>query len=122
MKLLAVLIFTFNMISTPAELSVKCKLISSEVVDVFLIKSEDSDEGIFQEANYNTDYEQLEFTTSQTITTIRIFDSNGLLEFQMPVMSRRVLLSKSIFGTGEYVLGFLMEGTEDIHLTQVNFF
>jgi len=126
MKLITILLFLAHSlhltIPFPVDESSATKLLSNEIVEVYGIKIDDSEESIFIEVIYNDQFEQLEFTTCNKISTIRIFDNDGHLEFQLPVESNRVLLSKSIFGEGEYVLGFLMSGEDEIHLTQVHFF
>lgn len=64
--------------------------------------------------------ENLEFETSNEISFIQIFNSEGALEFQLPVMSDHVKIGKSLIEKGDYKLGFMIEGSTDIHFTSVS--
>ena len=57
--------------------------------------------------------------TKDEISVIQIFDANGNLEFQLPVMSNQVKINKNLFGEGRFKLGFLVEGDSQIHLSDV---
>ncbi len=73
----------------------------------------------FTSAEFNAETENLSFTTSDEITMIQIFNAEGQLEFQLPVMSDNVKINKNLFGQGEYKLGFILEGETQLHTTQV---
>ena len=80
-----------------------------------------SSESFFLSTTYNADQEQLEYMTFEDITFIQIFNEAGDLEFQLPVQSSKVLIGKSLFGEGEYKIGFLLDGKSTIHFSTVNF-
>ena len=75
---------------------------------------------LFEKANYDEDRENFEFTTTETISFIQIFNSDNELEFQLPVMSNKVSIGKSIFGQGDYKLGFMVKGSQEIQFTQLS--
>ncbi len=75
---------------------------------------------ILESSSYDADQENLVFTTLENISTIQIYDEDGTLEFQLPVMSNQVKINKNLFGEGSYQLGFLIEGDSQVHLSKVN--
>ncbi len=97
------------------------KLIVDKEVIVSSVDSNVSPLDIFESVKYNREDAALEFTSCEKITKIRIYNEIGLLEFELPVNSYRVILNKSIFGQGKYMLGFIIKDIEDVHLTHVNF-
>jgi len=70
--------------------------------------------------NYNSTDSNLEFVTDQDISVIQIYNEDGVLEFQLPVMSKNVKINKNLFEQGEYKLGFLLKGNTEVQFTQVN--
>lgn len=81
------------------------------------------DEGtleLFTHAIYNSEDSSLEFTLVSDVRYIQIYDTDNELQMQLPVHSHKVKFNKSIFsGIGDYKLGFMMEGDQEIHFTQV---
>lgn len=77
-----------------------------------------ADADLFTTAEF--DGNNLEFATTDEISFIQIFNANGELEFQLPVMSNQVTIGKSLVEKGAYKLGFMIEGSTDIHFTDVN--
>lgn len=92
------------------------KIINSE--SVVLSVSDDNSE-FFEEAIFNIENESLEFVTGENISFIQIFDQFGELNFQLPVMSNKVLISKNLFEAGNYKLGFMIDGKSDIKFTEL---
>jgi hypothetical protein len=90
-------------------------LINTDAVVVVSIESLD----IFNSAQFNAETENLSFTTTDEISMIQIFNADGQLEFQLPVMSNDVKINKNLFGEGSYQLGFILEGESQLHVTQV---
>ena len=74
---------------------------------------------IFTYAEFNASTENLSFTTLDNISTIQIFNADGQLEFQLPVMSNKVKINKNLFDQGSYQLGFILEGQSQLHTTLV---
>jgi len=74
---------------------------------------------VLESADYNADNETLDFTTKSDISMIQIFDLDGTMVFQLPVMSNYVQINKNLFDKGSHKLGFIMQGTNQIHFTHV---
>lgn len=90
-------------------------LINTDEVVVVTIGSLD----IFKSAEFNAETDNLSFTTDEEISMIQIFNADGQLEFQLPVMSNDVKINKNLFGEGSYQLGFILDGESQLHVTQV---
>ena len=90
-------------------------LISAPSVEVVTVNHE-----IFTSSDFDVDSENLVFNTNDKIATVQIFNSEGKLEFQLPVMSTNVQINKNLFNSGEYKVGFLIEGQSDVHFTKVS--
>jgi len=118
---LFILFFTSALYTNAEGTAFPVKLIVDKEVIVSTVDSGADTYDIFESALYNSEDAVLEFLSCKKISLIRIFDKKGQLEFQLPVMSTSVKLSKSLFGQGEYMLGFIVDGMEDVHLTHVNF-
>ena len=90
-------------------------LISSPNVEVVTV----ADLDIFSASTFDAQSENLVFDTHNEISVVQIFNSNGDLEFQLPVMAKNVQINKNLFDTGNYKLGFVIEGQTEVHFTQV---
>ena len=90
-------------------------LISTDVVEVVAIGNLD----FFTSASFDAETENLSFTTDEKISVIQIFSAEGELEFQLPVMSGDVKINKNLFDQGTYKLGFILEGQNHLHTTQI---
>lgn len=88
---------------------------SSTVVEVVSIEALD----FLTKADFNSETQNLSFTTTTNISVVQIFNSNGDLEFQLPVMTNDVQINKNLFDKGEYKLGFILEGQTEVHLAKV---
>ena len=114
----AVVLLSITM-SFAESLPTEVKLIENKVVSVTI---EEYQTDFFKMAEYDNQKELLEFVTKSDIAYIQIFDSEGNLEFQLPVMSNKVFLSKNLFDSGAYKLGFMIEGKSTIEFTDVMIF
>ena len=90
-------------------------LISSDAVEVVTVESLE----IFTASSFDSSTENLIFDTKKNISVVQIFNSEGEMEFQLPVMSDNVQINKNLFGSGTYKLGFILEGQSEVHLTDV---
>lgn len=90
-------------------------LISSADVEVVTIEALD----FFENASFDESNDNLIFNTTKDISVVQIFNDKNEMEFQLPVMSRNVQINKNLFGQGNYKLGFLLEGQNDIYFTKV---
>ena len=103
---------TTNPIVTPA------KLIATATVEIAAVSIEGQD--LFESASYDAVEENIEFTTVENVDMIQIFNAEGNLEFQLPVMSNQVSISRALFSLGESQLGFIMSGKAEVFMTSVN--
>lgn len=90
-------------------------LISNEAIEVIAIAGLE----FFQSSYYNNESENLNFFTAKKISVVKIFNRNGDMEFQLPVMSNNVQINKNLFASGRYKLGFLLEGESNVHFAHV---
>ncbi len=90
-------------------------LISTADVEVVTVDNLD----IFSSAEFDAESDNLSFTTNDNISVIQIFDADGNLEFQLPVMSNNVKINKNLFNTGVSKVGFILQGDSQAHFTKV---
>ena len=90
-------------------------LISSADVEVVSVGNLD----IFTSADFDAASDNLSFTTNDDISVIQIFDADGNMEFQLPVMSNNVKINKNLFNDGISKVGFILEGQSQVHFTTV---
>ena len=90
-------------------------MFTNAAVEVITVESLE----IFTDAGFNSDTENLVFVTKENMTVVQIFNSEGVLEFQLPVMSNNVQINKNLFGPGKYKVAFLLDGASKVHFTQV---
>lgn len=96
------------------------KVIILENESITIKTNTESDASLFTEAFYNKKDKSLEFNTEVEITFVQIFSTDGQLEFQLPTMSKNVKIGMSFFDKGDYKLGFIVKGKENIQFTEVN--
>ncbi len=118
--LIVTIIFAVTMISssfasvTPeSELSI----IASPTVELSVVNVAQKD--FFQVAKYNTDMDALEFVTADYVDYLQIFDESGKLMYQLPVMSNKLKISKKMFDTGAYKIGFITKNKTTIQFTNL---
>jgi len=90
LTIIAVLAITFTSAyaSTTPEV-----LFTNAAVEVITVESLE----IFTDAGFDTESENLVFSTTENMTVVQIFNSEGELEFQLPVMSNKVQINKNLF-------------------------
>ncbi len=74
---------------------------------------------IFETAGFNVESQTLDLTTKSDIAVIQIYNLAGELEFQLPVMSDNVQLKRNMFDGETHKLGFVMQGSNQVHFTNV---
>ncbi len=109
---IATLTISFATTTPPA------KLIATAAIEIAAVNVEGH--ALFESASYNVEEENIEFTTVENVDMIQIFNAEGNLEFQLPVMSNQVSISKALFSQGESQLGFIMSGKAEVFMTSVN--
>lgn len=91
-----------------------------ENINVSVSLSNADQTNIFTTVAYNVDQSNIEFATKEAISYVQIFSADGTLEFQLMVDSKKVKLSKNLFdNAGDYKLGFLIAGQDNIHFADV---
>ena len=118
--LIVTIIFAITMISssfasvTPeSELS----LITSPTVELSVVNVAQKD--FFQVAEYNSTMDVLSFVTADYVDFLQIFDESGKLVYQLPVMSNKLKISKKMFETGAYKIGFITKNKTTIQFTNL---
>lgn len=111
-NLISTLIITTISLTTIFATSTPMTVLSNEV--------EVESINILESSSYDAEQENLVFTTEDNISIIQIYNEEGTLEFQLPVMSNQVKINKNLFDEGTYQLGFLIEGDSQVHLSKVN--
>lgn len=96
---------------------VKSTLISHASVEVTI---DDALSDLFLTAEYDEIRNYFEFSVGKNISFIQIFDQDGKLQFQLPILSSSVKISKKLFHTaGKYRLGFMIDGVENVQFSYV---
>jgi len=108
--IITILTLTVSYANTTPEVDI----ISTDEVTVSTTMSD-----LFKVATFNVENETIEFTTLSEISVIQIFDGKGNLEFQLPVMSNKVQINKNLLEEGQQKLGFVMDGINQVHFTEV---
>ena len=90
-------------------------LISTSSVEVVMIDNLD----FFTAASFDEASDNLVFNMTDNISVIQIFNAEGNLEFQLPIMSNKVKINKNLFSKGTCSLGFILDGQSELHFTQV---
>ena len=106
-------IFTSFAATTPVS---EVTIIESENV---MVSIANANADLFTIADYNVAEENFVFQTNDDISYIQIFNAEGTLEFQLPVMSNKVTIGKSLMDQGDYKLGFMINGQSEIQFTSV---
>ena len=116
--LLFVLLFGLNAASLASDPIIESrKLISTDFVELTL---EDANQfQYFSTVGFNDQTNTIDINTMDDISFIQVFDNDGELQYQLPIMSNKVKLSKKMFDSGKYKLGFMMDGSKEIQFTSL---
>ena len=60
------------------------------------------------DARFSETSNHLYFETEEKVNTIKIYDAEGILKYQLPVSSYQIKLGKSLFEEGDYILAFML--------------
>ena len=93
------------------------RVLDDKYVSVSLSNADQTN--IFTNVSFNENQNNLEFATKDAISYIQIFDANGSLEFQLMIDSNKFKLSKKLFESGNYKLGFMVDGQHDVHFADI---
>ncbi len=91
-------------------------IVSTPAVEVTNVSAMDLISG----ASFDEDSQNLTFETSSDIKNIKVMNAQGEVTFTLPVMSNVVNINKNLFDQGANQLGFQIEGSEELHITQVS--
>jgi len=103
----------------PVVLSESLSVYKTAEVEFYLTSEAQKD--FFTLANFNTETENLEFVTKEDIQYLQIFEQNGKLLYQLPVMSNKLKISKKVFKQGIYKVGFIVDGGKNIQFSNLKF-
>ncbi len=92
-------------------------LIADAKVEVTLMDENQKD--FFHSAEFDMGSERLDFVTKEEVSFIQIYTQSGELQYQLPVMSNKVKLSKKMFDKGSYKIAFLTQNDDNIRFTSL---
>ncbi len=116
--IIAVATITIGLANTSPVTTGPENLISTATVEITALNIDQLE--LIKSAHYNEVEDRLEFTTAESVDMIQIFNSEGNLQFQLPVMSNQVKISKALFSQGDSKLGFIIAGKAEVFMTSVN--
>lgn len=87
-------------------------LISEEKVEMTLVDFEKA--YFFKSAEFLEHKNQIAFKTTDEIQYIQVFNSDNVLEYQLPILAKKVTISKSLFSKGSYRLVFTFKNQKNI--------
>lgn len=116
MKEFTIILFfcLFSVISLDAGVEPK---LDNEENTTYVVTMENDIEDI--KTIYTEKDDHLEFNTDQIVMMIQIFNTDGKMEFQLPVQSDQIKLGKSLFDKGEYTLGFILSNQNSLKFTTI---
>jgi len=100
--------------NTPAS---ELSIISSTKVELSVVNVLQKD--FFKVADYNTEMDALEFVTKDYVNYIQIYNAEGKLAYQLPVMSNKLKISRKMFKSGAYKIAFLTKNNKSIQFTNL---
>ena len=92
-------------------------IVKSERVDLSL-ESEGQKEFILS-SSFNVEEENVSMNFVSEVSMVQIFNSEGELEMMFPIGSTKVNLGMSLFEDGEYRMGFMVDGMEEVQFTKL---
>lgn len=89
--------------------------------DIVLLEiEEDTKLNIMKKTQYNQSDNCITMQFQKTLDKIQVFNDEGEIEMMFPVSSTKVNLGLSLFESGTYKLGFIMEGESKIHYANIS--
>ena len=111
--LVATMTASFASVIPKSELSI----IASAAVELSVVNV--AQKAFFQVAEYNAESEAIKFVTADYVNYLQIFDANDKLVYQLPVMSNKLRISKKMFKSGTYKIGFITKENTTIQFTNL---
>lgn len=87
-------------------------LISNDNIEMTLVDMEQI--YFFKSAEFFESSNLISFKTTDEIQYIQVFNSNNVMEYQLPILSNKVTISKSLFSKGSYRLAFLFKNQKSV--------
>ncbi len=69
---------------------------------------------------FNTEYENISMIFNSSVNMIQVFNTEGEMEMMLPIGSEEVDLGMSLFQSGDYKLGFMVEGIDEVQFTNLS--
>jgi len=112
-------IFSLSLANASTDPAGSLVVFSSEIVEIKITDKTHAD--FFSISQFNFEENNLQFETENEISFIQIFDADDKLTFQLPVMSNKLKIGRSVFGSGDFKIGFMIKGNTEIQFADVNF-
>jgi len=94
------------------------KIIDAAKISVVLDNEGQKDFILFSE--FNVEDEKVEFVFESNVSMIQVYNMDGDLEMMLPIMSKEVSLGLSLFESGNYRMGFMVDGMNDVQFTNLS--
>jgi len=92
-----------------------------KTAEVEFYATADAKANFYTYADFNTATNNVEFVVKDKIKFLQIFNQDGKLQYQLPVMSNKLKISRKIFETGVYKIGFIVDGGNNIEFSNLKF-
>ena len=92
-------------------------IVKNERVELSL-ENEGQKEFIISSA-FEVDQNQIAMVFESNVSMIQIFDENGEIAMMFPVGSENVNLGMSLFEGGNYKMGFMVDGIDEVQFTNL---
>lgn len=93
-------------------------IINSEKV-ILSLESENQKEFIRFSA-FDSEKDIVAFVFENNVSMIQVFSEDGEIEMMLPIGSNEVDLGLSLFEKGQYKMGFMVDGMEDVQFTNLS--
>jgi len=90
-------------------------IVKSEKVEITL-ENEGQKEFLVSSA-FEADNDQIAMVFNSSVSMIQVLNSDGEVEMMFPVGSEKVNLGMSLFETGDYKVGFMVDGYDEVQFT-----
>lgn len=92
-----------------------------KTAEVEFYATADAATNFFTYAGFNDVTDNVEFVTKHEIKYLQIYTQAGKLQYQLPVMSNKLKISRKMFDTGVYKIGFIVKGGKNIEFSNLKF-
>ena len=96
-----------------------CPIVYS-TVEVDLSYDKESFDKIFAPAFFNSKTNSLHYESFDKIKFVQIYNDEGEMKYQLPVMSNKMRLNKNMFDSGSYKIAFILEDSSEVINTFVS--